>query len=200
MTGWAYAAILGYILGATPFGLIITRLAGQGDVRKIGSGSIGTTNVLRTGRKDLAALTLLADVGKGAVAVYLAKYIWAGEMAQTAGTIAGAAAFIGHLFPSWLRFKGGKGVATYIGVLAGLVWPAALTFCAVWLFTAYIRKQSSTAGITAAVTAPIFVYNFSSDMTLTIVFAVLSALLVWKHASNIKRLLAGTEPKIGETK
>src|ERR1700712_5536426 len=150
MTYFAYllAAIVGYLLGSIPFGLVITQGAGLGDVRKIGSGNIGATNVLRTGRRELAALTLVLDALKGLAAVLLARYFFPGD----AMYIAAIAVFLGHCFPIWLGFKGGKGVATFIGVLFGLAWPVGLVFCAVWLLIAWARKTSSLAALTAAVT------------------------------------------------
>src|SRR3954447_26205415 len=150
MTGYlAYlvTAIVAYLLGSIPFGLLITRAAGLGDVRKIGSGNIGATNVLRTGRRELAALTLVLDALKGALAVLIARYFWPGD----AMFIAAIAVFLGHCFPVWLGFKGGKGVATFIGILFGIAWPVGLIFCAVWLLIAWARKTSSLAALTAAV-------------------------------------------------
>ena len=151
--GWANLAIVllfGYLLGSIPFGLLLTKMAGLGDLRSIGSGNIGATNVLRTGRKDLAAVTLLGDAGKGAAAVLLAAAIWGPEAAM----IAGVAAFFGHVFPVWLGFKGGKGVATFIGILLALSWPVALAFCAIWLLVAVALRYSSLAALTAATASP----------------------------------------------
>jgi glycerol-3-phosphate acyltransferase PlsY len=202
MTGYILAAIVGYLLGSIPFGLLITRAAGLGDVRKIGSGNIGATNVLRTGRRELAALTLVLDALKGAVAVLIARYLWPGD----AMFIAAIAVFLGHCFPVWLRFKGGKGVATMIGVLLGLAWPVGLAFCAVWLIIALAQRMSSLSALTAAVTAPIFAYvawlmGWAPDgIKLAATAAVLAALLIYNHRTNIGRLLSGTEPKIGSEK
>jgi glycerol-3-phosphate acyltransferase PlsY len=190
-----YAALLGYLLGAIPFGLLLTRMAGLGDIRSIGSGSIGTTNVLRTGNKGLAAATLILDAGKAAAAVLLAGYFW-GELAAM---VAGVFAFLGHCFPVWLGFKGGKGVATFIGILLALFWPVGLIFCAVWLLIAFAQKMSSLAGLTAAVTAPLFAYSFSGT-PLAFTSALIALILIFQHRANIGRLLAGTEPKIGSEK
>ena len=212
MINYAIAAIVGYLLGSIPFGLIITNAAGLGDVRKIGSGSIGATNVLRTGRRELAALTLLFDAAKGFAAVVLARMVLPSMFptdpttALYATYVAAVAAFIGHCFPVWLGFKGGKGVATMIGVLLGLAWPVALIFCAVWLLIAATQKISSVSAITAAVTAPIFAYVAylmgwaPEGITFALVVALLSILLIVRHSSNIARLMAGTEPKIGQGK
>lgn len=188
----AYGLLLGYLLGSIPFGLLLTRAAGLGDVRQIGSGNIGATNVLRTGSKKLAAATLFLDGLKGTAAVLLARHFW-GEAPAVA---AGLGAFLGHVYPVWLRFKGGKGVATYIGVLAGLYWPAALAFCAVWLLVALTMKYSSLSAILASVAMPGFL-TFSGQMVVSVVATLLTLLLLWKHRSNIARLRAGTEPKIG---
>ncbi len=204
MTYFAYvlAAIVGYLLGSIPFGLLIMQAAGLGDVRKIGSGNIGATNVLRTGRRELAALTLLLDALKGLTAVLLARYFFPGE----AMYIAAIAAFLGHCFPIWLGFKGGKGVATFIGVLFGLAWPVGAAFCIVWLIIAFAQKYSSLAALTAAVTSPIFAYvawleGWGPDgLTFAAVAAVLAALLIYNHRANIGRLINGTEPKIGSEK
>ncbi len=187
------AALLGYGLGSIPFGLLLTRLSGGGDIRKIGSGNIGATNVLRTGRKELAAATLLLDAGKGAAAVLLARHFGGEGTAM----IAGLAAFLGHLYPFWLGFKGGKGVATMIGVLLALAWPLGLAFCAIWLTTALIRRQSSLAGLAAAASAPVLAYFFSTP-ALALTTLVLAAFLFLKHRENIARLMAGTEPRIGQ--
>lgn len=189
----AYGLILGYLLGSIPFGLLLTRGAGLGDVRKIGSGNIGATNVLRTGSKKLALATLLLDGIKGTLAVLAARHIW-GEAPAVAAAVG---AFLGHLYPVWLKFKGGKGVATYIGVLAGLYWPAALAFCALWLLVAFTTKYSSLAAIVASLAAPAVIYFISEPTVLPWVATALTLLLLWKHRSNIARLQAGTEPKIG---
>jgi len=204
MTYFAYVlvAIVGYLLGSIPFGLLITQAAGLGDVRKIGSGNIGATNVLRTGRRELAALTLLLDALKGLAAVLIARYFFPGD----AMYIAAIAVFLGHCFPVWLGFKGGKGVATYIGVLFGLAWPVGLIFCAVWLLIAVTRRTSSLSALTAAVTSPIFAYVaflmgwVPEGMKFAATAALLTALLIYNHRANIGRLLNGTEPKIGSEK
>lgn len=183
----------GYLLGSIPFGLIITRLAGLGDIRSIGSGNIGTTNVLRTGRKSMAALTLLCDALKGTVAVLIA-YEWAGiDLAVTAGF----AAFLGHLFPVWLKFRGGKGVATYLGILLGLAWPAAVVFALVWIATAAATRYSSLSALLASLASPAFL-AWQGNWQLAELMAVLTAILWLKHAANIKRLAGGTESRIGQ--
>jgi len=198
----AIAAVLGYLLGSIPFGLLITRAAGLGDVRNIGSGNIGATNVLRTGRRELAAATLVLDALKGAAAVLIARYFWGAD----AAVVAGVAAFLGHCFPVWLNFRGGKGVATYIGLLFGWVWPVGIVFCLVWLLIAVTQKMSSLSAITAAVTTPIFVYvaglylDWVDGPKLAAVTAVLALLLIYNHRTNLGRLIAGTEPKIGSEK
>jgi glycerol-3-phosphate acyltransferase PlsY len=186
------AFIIGYLLGSIPFGLVLTRLAGTEDLRSIGSGNIGATNVLRTGRKGLAAATLVLDALKGTVAVVIASYGGA-----EAAMVAGLGAFIGHLFPVWLKFKGGKGVAVYIGILIGLFWPAAIVFCAVWLITAVISRYSSLSALVASVVTPIFLWWFGHP-TLAELSALLSLLLIYMHRANISRLTAGTEGKIGQ--
>ncbi|HEX9881506.1 MAG TPA: glycerol-3-phosphate 1-O-acyltransferase PlsY [Hyphomicrobium sp.] len=191
------ALALGYLLGAIPFGFLLTRTAGLGDVRTIGSGNIGATNVLRTGHKGLAALTLLLDALKGTAAVLIGHEIGAlGGVAILTSLAAGLGAFLGHLFPVWLGFKGGKGVATYIGVLAGTFWPGALVFCAIWLGMAFLTRYSSLSALTASVATPLVLFAFGA--TPAAVLAVLmTALLLWKHRANIRRLAAGEEPKIG---
>ena len=188
---YALAALFGYLLGSVPFGLLITRAAGLGDVRKIGSGNIGATNVLRTGNKGLAALTLLLDALKGTAAVLIA-----GRYGPDLAIVAGFFAFLGHLFPVWLNFKGGKGVATYLGVLAGLMWKVALVFAAVWLTVALLLRYSSLAAIAAAVAVPLSLL-FMGYQDFAIVFALMSLIAIVKHRANISRLLAGTEPRIG---
>ncbi|MDP1730354.1 MAG: glycerol-3-phosphate 1-O-acyltransferase PlsY [Devosia sp.] len=190
-----FAAGLGYLLGSIPFGFILTRAAGLGDIRSIGSGNIGATNVLRTGNKALAAATLAFDAGKGAAAVLLARWLWG----EDAAMIAGIAAFLGHVFPVWLGFKGGKGVATYIGVMLGLNWIVGLIFCATWLVIAFAQKYSSLAALTAAATAPIFAYVVSG-LQLAAAAGVLSIVLMARHWANIRRLWSGTEPRIGGEK
>ena len=188
----ALAFVIGYLLGSIPFGLVLTRLAGTEDLRSIGSGNIGATNVLRTGSKGLAAATLLGDMLKGTVAVVIAGY-FAGP---NAAMLAGLGAFLGHLFPVWLKFRGGKGVATYIGVLLGLFWPAAAMFGALWIATALTTRYSSLSALVAAFVTPIFLWWFGHP-ALASLFAVLTLLLFYTHRDNIRRLQAGTEGKIG---
>lgn len=189
--GPVVALVFGYLLGSIPFGLLITRAAGLGDVRKIGSGNIGATNVLRTGNKGLAAATLVLDALKGTVAVLIASH-YAPEL----GPWAGLGAFLGHLFPVWLGFKGGKGVATYLGVLIGLAWQVALIFAVIWLAVAFLFRFSSLAALIAAVVVPIALY-FLSTPQIAGLFVVMSIIVFIKHRANISRLLAGTEGKIG---
>ena len=187
------AFVLGYLLGSIPFGLILTKLAGTQDLRSIGSGNIGATNVLRTGRKGLAAATLICDMLKGTLAVLIAGYFGGPDAAM----LAALGAFLGHLFPVWLRFKGGKGVAVYIGVLIGLFWPAAVVFCVLWLATAAISRYSSLAALVASVVTPIYLWWFG-HLALALLFAVLTLLLFYMHRANIARLQAGTETRIGQ--
>ncbi|WP_076858013.1 glycerol-3-phosphate 1-O-acyltransferase PlsY [Bradyrhizobium mercantei] len=189
------AFLIGYLLGSIPFGMILTRLAGTQDLRTIGSGNIGATNVLRTGRKGLAAATLIGDMLKGTVAVIIAGTI----DGPNAAMLAALGAFLGHLFPVWLNFRGGKGVATYIGVLLGLFWPAALIFAVIWLGTAYTTRYSSLSALIAAFVTPLFLWWFGHN-ALASLFVVLTLLLFYKHRENIQRLQAGTEGKIGERK
>ena len=186
------AFLIGYLLGSIPFGLILTKLAGTQDLRSIGSGNIGATNVLRTGRKGLAAATLLLDMLKGTAAVVIAGYF----DGPNAAMLAALGAFLGHLFPVWLKFRGGKGVAVYIGVLLGLFWPAALVFCALWLATAFTSRYSSLAALVASFVTPIFLWWFG-HLALASLFAVLTLLLLYMHRENIGRLQAGTEGRIG---
>ncbi|CAN7543238.1 glycerol-3-phosphate 1-O-acyltransferase PlsY [Mesorhizobium sp. LjRoot246] len=185
------ALVFGYLLGSIPFGLLLTRAAGLGDVRNIGSGNIGATNVLRTGNKGLAAATLLLDALKGTAAVLIA-----GHFAPELAIWAGLGAFLGHLFPVWLGFKGGKGVATYLGVLIGLAWQVALIFAVVWLVMAFLFRYSSLAALTAAVIVPIALYFMSTPQNAGL-FVVMSIIVFIKHRENISRLRAGTEGKIG---
>jgi glycerol-3-phosphate acyltransferase PlsY len=187
------ALVLGYLLGSIPFGLILTRAAGLGDVRAIGSGNIGATNVLRTGNKKLAAATLIGDALKGTAAVLLAGHFWGAE----AAILAGFAAFIGHVCPVWLGFRGGKGVATFLGVLIGLAWPIAILFAAVWLAVAYLSRYSSLAALIASVAVPLALLAVG-DYPKALLFAVLTLILCYKHRSNIGRLLAGSEGRIGQ--
>jgi glycerol-3-phosphate acyltransferase PlsY len=194
---WPYylaALALGYLLGSIPFGLLITRMAGQGDIRAIGSGNIGTTNVLRTGRKSLAALTLLGDMLKGTVAVLLAARFGGPDTA----VISGVGAFLGHLFPVWLRFKGGKGVATYIGILIGLYWPAALAFAAIWIAVALAFRYSSLSALVASLVTPLLLWTVFNRVQIAEVSALLTVLLWIMHRENIARLLSGREGKIGQ--
>lgn len=185
------ALIFGYLLGSIPFGLLLTRAAGLGDVRAIGSGNIGATNVLRTGNKGLAAATLILDVLKGTAAVLIAAHF-----GPALALWAGFGAFIGHLFPVWLGFKGGKGVATYLGVLISLAWQGALVFAAVWLIVAVIFRYSSLAALTAAVLVPVALW-FQASPQVAGLFAVMSVIVFVKHRANITRLVAGTEGRIG---
>jgi glycerol-3-phosphate acyltransferase PlsY len=187
------AFVTGYLLGSIPFGLILTRLAGTQDLRTVGSGNIGATNVLRTGRKDLAAATLVFDLLKGTVAVIFAGYLLGGS---DAAMLAGLGAFLGHLFPIWLKFRGGKGVAVYIGVLLGLFWPAAVIFCLLWLAIAAATRYSSLAALVASFVTPIFLWWFG-QLALASLLAVLTLLVFYVHRENIGRLQAGTEGRIG---
>jgi acyl phosphate:glycerol-3-phosphate acyltransferase len=184
--------VIGYILGSIPFGLVLTRMFGAGDLRSIGSGSIGATNVLRTGRKGLAAATLLLDGGKGAAAVLIAEAIQPGL-----GPMAALAAFLGHCYPVWLRFNGGKGVATALGILLVLSWPVALIAAGVWLTTVALFRISSLGGLMAAIVAPIAALALG-QLELTVLLIALALLIVWKHRANIDRLGRGEEPKIGQ--
>jgi acyl phosphate:glycerol-3-phosphate acyltransferase len=187
------ALVVGYLLGSIPFGLVLTRFAGTQDLRSIGSGSIGATNVLRTGHKGLAAATLLCDMLKGTAAVLIANYYGGFDAAM----LAGLAAFLGHLFPVWLNFKGGKGVAVYIGVLIGMFPPAVAVFGVLWLATAATTRYSSLSALVASFVTPIFLWWFGHP-ALAALFAVLTLLLFYAHRANIKRLQAGTEGRIGE--
>lgn len=188
-------AALSYLLGSVPFGIVITRAMGLGDLRKIGSGNIGATNVLRTGNKPAALATLLLDAGKGGIAVLVARALVGEDAAQ----VAGLASFLGHLFPVWLGFKGGKGVATFLGTLLALAWPVGLAACLTWLASAFISRISSLSALVAAASAPAWLILFGQQEMVAL--AVLLAVLVWlRHAANIARLRAGTEPKIGAKK
>lgn len=186
------ALAFGYLLGSIPFGVIFTRMAGLGDIRKVGSGNIGATNVLRTGRKGLAAATLVGDALKGTAAVLIAAR-WGEHFA----TLAALGAFLGHLYPVWLKFKGGKGVATFIGVLIGLNWVAALIFAAIWLGIAFVTRYSSLSALIASAATPVVLWLLGQPAMAGIT-VILVALLWWKHSQNISRLLAGTEGKIGQ--
>jgi acyl phosphate:glycerol-3-phosphate acyltransferase len=198
MLAFLIALFLGYGLGSIPFGLLLTKLAGLQDIRSIGSGNIGATNVLRTGRKDLAIATLLLDALKGSAAVWLATAFFG----PSAGIIAGIGAFLGHLYPVWLRFSGGKGVATYIGVLLALWWPGLLLFALLWLGAAWLWRYSSLAALIGAFVTPLakMALDLSAGpFSMTgLALAALSALLIFKHKPNIARLIAGTEGKIGD--
>ncbi len=187
------ALLGGYLIGSIPFGLLLTKAAGLGDIRKVGSGNIGATNVLRTGRKGLAAATLILDGLKGAVAVLLARYLLGDQ-----DLVVGTAAVLGHLFPVWLGFRGGKGVATGLGVLLAASWPVGLACCAVWLLAAKFLKMSSAAALTAFAAAPLFAL-FLSSADHALMALLIAVLVFWRHEANIRRLLAGTEPRIGKT-
>lgn len=185
------ALVFGYLLGSIPFGLLLTRAAGLGDVRKIGSGNIGATNVLRTGNKKLAALTLLLDALKGTAAVLIA-----GQFGPDQALVAGLGAFLGHLFPVWLGFKGGKGVATYLGVLLAVAWQGALVFAAAWLAVAFVTRYSSLAALVAALAVPVALYVLGFIQAAEL-FVLMSLIVFVKHRANIGRLLSGTESRIG---
>jgi glycerol-3-phosphate acyltransferase PlsY len=195
MTAMLLWTLLGYLLGSVPFGVLVTRAMGLGDVRAIGSGNIGATNVLRTGSKGAALATLLLDGGKGAAAVLLARAL-AGEEAALA---AGVAAFVGHCFPVWLGFRGGKGVATFLGLLLALAWPVGLLACATWAAAAALFRFSSLAALLAAGLAPLWAWA-TGRSDVAIAAAALALVVLWRHRSNIQRLMAGTEPRIGRRK
>jgi glycerol-3-phosphate acyltransferase PlsY len=186
------ALAFGYLCGSIPFGMIVTRLAGTGDIRSIGSGNIGATNVLRTGRKGLAIATLLGDLLKGTLAVLLVYRLYGQDLA----VLTGLGAVLGHMFPVWLKFKGGKGVATFLGVLLALAWPVALAFCAIYAAVAAIFRYSSLASLISCVAAPIILW-WLGDRQEAMLFAILAVLVVAMHHANIRRLIAGTEGKIG---
>ena len=186
-------AVIGYLMGSVPFGMVLTRAMGLGNLRDIGSGNIGATNVLRTGNKKAAALTLLLDGAKGAVAVLLARALAGEDAAQLTGLMA----MLGHCYPVWLRFKGGKGVATFIGLVLALAWPVGLAVCATWLVMAAVARISSLAALAAAATSTFWMVLLGEGQTL-ILGVVLTLLIFWRHRANIKRLNAGTEPKIGQ--
>lgn len=183
--------LLGYLLGSIPFGVVLTRAAGAGDLRRIGSGNIGATNVLRTGRKGLAAATLLLDGAKGAVAVLLIDRLFPGN-----APLAAAGAFLGHCYPVWLRFRGGKGVATLMGIALALYWPLGVVFALVWLGLLALLRVSSLAGMAAAVSAPVCA-ALLARFDLVLLLLALALIVLWKHGPNIERLLAGTEPRVG---
>lgn len=192
----AIAAVGGYVLGSIPFGLLLTRLGGAGDIRAIGSGNIGATNVLRTGRKDLAFATLVLDGGKAALAYFLAKLIGGHEL----GLIAGVMAFVGHCFPVWLKFQGGKGVATFFGLMLTAAPLIGVMAGIVWLAVAYTFRFSSLAALVAVTLAPAFALYFKGGLASAIAAGVLGVLVYWRHSANIARLLKGEEPKIGAKK
>jgi glycerol-3-phosphate acyltransferase PlsY len=185
------ALLLGYLLGSIPFGVLLTRAAGAGDLRQIGSGNIGATNVLRTGRKGLAAATLLLDGVKGWLAVMLCEWLFPGT-----AVVAAAAAFLGHLYPVWLKFRGGKGVATLMGIVLALHWPCGLIYAAVWLGLLAALRISSVAGMGAAISAPVSA-AFYAQFDIVLLLIALCLLVLWKHRENIDRLLSGTEPRLG---
>jgi len=184
----------GYLLGSIPFGVLITRFSGLGDVRNIGSGNIGATNVLRTGRKDLAALTLLGDGGKGLVAVLVVRALLGPE----AGALAGGAAFVGHLFPIWLKFKGGKGVATFFGVMFAVAWPVGLACAATWIAVALLSRYSSAGALAATAMSPLYAVALHQPRIVVGLALILAVLIFVRHRENIARLLAGTESRIGK--
>lgn len=190
---WLIAALSGYLFGSIPFGLVLTRMAGLGDIREIGSGNIGATNVLRTGRKDLAVLTFLLDAGKAGIAAAVLGYLFG----PTAGLIAGAAAFMGHCFPVWLKLQGGKGVATFVGTMLVVFWPSGLIVIGTWLITAAISRISSLGALVAALAAPVSAYLLGRP-DVAIMAGILAALIYWLHRANIQRLLAGEEPAFGK--
>ncbi|WP_425101539.1 glycerol-3-phosphate 1-O-acyltransferase PlsY [Tropicibacter sp. S64] len=185
--------VIGYGLGSIPFGIVISAALGLGDLRKIGSGNIGATNVLRTGNKKAAAATLLLDGAKGAMAVLLARQFGPEGIAQWAGL----AAFLGHCYPVWLKFRGGKGVATYLGVVLALSWPVGLLCCATWLFAVLLTRISSVGALTAAMSTTVWMFMMAR-VDLLVVGTILTFLIYWRHRANIKRLKDGTEPKIGK--
>jgi glycerol-3-phosphate acyltransferase PlsY len=203
LTTLGLLALGGYLLGSIPFGVLLTRAAGAGDVRNIGSGNIGATNVLRTGRKDLAFATLILDAGKGAAALLVARALIPGEAGQVAGAIAGGAAFLGHLFPVWLGFKGGKGVATFFGLLIAAWWPLGLLAGATWILIALIFRISSLSALVASAVAPALslaplpALDLPTPAPITVLAAVTGVLIWIRHAANIGRLLTGREPRIG---
>lgn len=192
--GTISALVLGYLLGSIPFGLLLTKFTGGGDIRSIGSGNIGATNVLRTGRKGLAALTLLLDLLKGFVAVWLAQRFFAGSEA-----VAAAGAFFGHLYPVWLNFKGGKGVATYAGIMFGLLWQGGVVYAVAWIGGLLIFRISSVAGLLAALVAPLAAAYFG-HYDLVAMLVACSLIIFWKHRVNVQNLINGTEPRVGKSK
>jgi acyl phosphate:glycerol-3-phosphate acyltransferase len=193
---YALALLGGYLLGSIPFGLLLTRAAGLGDIRNVGSGNIGATNVLRTGRKDIALATVLLDAGKAALALWIARYVFS----QDIGFVAGAAAMFGHCFPVWLKFKGGKGVATFFGTLLIGLWPVGVLAGLLWLGTAFTFRFSSLAALVATAAAPFIALIFHAGLIGTAAIAAMSAMVWWRHRENLSRLIKGQEPKIGGTK
>lgn len=198
MQAWMIAAIVigAYLLGSIPFGVIATRIGGMGDIRSVGSGNIGATNVLRTGRRDLALITLIGDGGKGAVAVLIARFVLHADPAVVA--LAGGAAFTGHLFPVWLKFKGGKGVATFLGVLLALAWPVGIGACLLWLITAFVFRISSLAALVAAALSPLLAFLKHEGQPAVLLCLFMAVLVFIRHHANISRLLKGAEPRIGK--
>jgi glycerol-3-phosphate acyltransferase PlsY len=198
MPEYAAALVFGYLCGSIPFGILLTRLAGAPDLRAVGSGNIGATNVLRTGRKGLAAATLLGDMLKGTAAVLIAAHVFDRDVfGRDAAIVAALGAFLGHLFPVWLKFKGGKGVATFIGLLLGFkVWLALIGFCAIWLVVAVLARYSSLAALVASAATPVILW-WTGDVRLAELFLLLTVLLWIMHRANIARLIGGTESKIG---
>ncbi|MGE4411117.1 MAG: glycerol-3-phosphate 1-O-acyltransferase [Sphingomonadales bacterium] len=192
----AFVMMLGYLLGSIPFGMVLTRIAGAGDLRAIGSGNIGATNVLRTGRKGLAAATLLLDLAKGALAVALGARLMGVDSLVNGGAMAGVMAFIGHCYPLWLRFSGGKGVATMMGVVLGLAWPIGLIFALVWLGMLAITRISSAGGVSAALSAPVACIALGR-LDLFAPIAAMALIVLWRHRANISRMMKGEEPRIG---
>lgn len=188
-------AVLAYLLGSIPFGIVITRALGLGDLRKIGSGNIGATNVLRTGNKGAALATLVLDAAKGGIAVLIAR----ATLGEDAAQLAGLAAFLGHLFPVWLGFRGGKGVATFLGILLALSWPVGLAVCGTWLVAALVTRTSSIGALVSAASASLWLLWFNEGRMLLLVF-LLTVLVYLRHAENLRRIKAGTEPKIGRKK
>jgi glycerol-3-phosphate acyltransferase PlsY len=186
----------GYLLGSIPFGVIATRLGGAGDIRAIGSGNIGATNVLRTGRKDLAALTLIGDIGKGVAAVLIAHAFWG----DTAGAVAGGAAFLGHLYPVWLKFQGGKGVATFFGIMLAVAWPVGVLAALTWIAVAVVMRISSLSALLAAALAPLYALATDQPPAVVALAAFTGVLIFVRHIPNIQRLLRGQEPRIGGSK
>ena len=196
LTAAFVSLIGGYLLGSIPFGVIVTRVGGAGNIRAIGSGNIGATNVLRTGRKDLALLTLIGDGGKGAVAVLLARWLFGPD----AAALAGGAAFVGHIFPVWLGFKGGKGVATFFGVMLAAAWPVGVLAAITWIVVAAVLRWSSLAALAAAVLAPLYALLTHQRSSILVLAVITAVLILYRHQENIRRLLKGEEPKIGAGK